>query len=51
MCKSCGCEGANMKIKYKCDCIENDCTCGIIGFKEEPKSTPYCCGVPMKKIK
>jgi hypothetical protein len=28
-----------------------ECNCGVIEFEEEPKATPYCCGVPMKRIK
>ena len=51
MCKSCGCETAGKKIQYKCDCPEEECNCGIIEFDEEPKAIPYCCGVPMKRIK
>lgn len=52
MCKSCGCETAEKKIQYKCDCNEMECSCdSVIEFDEEPKSVPYCCGVPMKKIK
>jgi len=51
MCKSCGCENAGKQIQYECQCPEEDCSCGIIEFDEEPKTTPYCCGVPMKRIK
>ena len=40
MCKSCGCKDAGKAIKYECACTD-----------EEPKATPYCCGVPMKLIK
>lgn len=51
MCKSCGCEDADLPFKYKCDCKDDKCSCeSIIEFKEEPKTPPYCCGVPMKKI-
>lgn len=50
MCKDCGCKEAGKAIQYKCNCTETDCSCGIIEFDEEPKSTPYCCGVPMKRI-
>ncbi len=39
------------KIQYKCKCQENECSCGVIEFDEEPKSTPYCCGVEMERIK
>lgn len=50
MCESCGCKTANKPIKYECQCENKDCSCGIIEFEKEPKSTPYCCGVPMKRI-
>ena len=49
MCNNSGCKVANMKIQYKCDCPDEKCSCGIIEFNEEPKSVPYCCGVPMKR--
>ena len=51
MCKSCGCENAGKPVQYECDCPHEDCSCGIIEFEEEPKATPYCCSVPMKRIK
>lgn len=51
MCKTCGCETAGKSIKYECQCPEEDCSCGVIEFDREPKATPYCCGVPMKRIK
>ncbi len=51
MCKSCGCQDAGKKVQYKCQCSMDECSCGVIEFDEEPKATPYCCGVPMKKIK
>jgi hypothetical protein len=51
MCKTCGCEDSGKPIKYKCQCPEENCTCSVIEFKKDPKATPYCCGVPMKKIK
>lgn len=51
MCKHCGCKEASKPIQYTCDCSEEDCSCGIIEFDTEPTSTPYCCGVPMKRIK
>ena len=51
MCKSCGCQDAGKKIKYECQCSMKDCSCGIIEFEKEPNSTPYCCGVPMKRKK
>ena len=52
MCKSCGCEAADKPVQYKCDCSDEDCNCdSIIEFDEEPKTTPYCCGVRMKRIK
>ncbi len=51
MCKSCGCETAGKPVKYRCTCPEEDCECdSIIEFEEEPKETPLCCGLPMKKI-
>jgi hypothetical protein len=51
MCKDCGCTEAGKPIKYECACEKDTCSCGsIIEFDSEPKSTPYCCGVPMKKI-
>ena len=52
MCEHCGCEAAEMKIQYKCDCGDEQCDCNsIIGFEEEPQSIPHCCGKPMKRIK
>ncbi|MEM0492494.1 MAG: hypothetical protein QXS02_00830 [Candidatus Thermoplasmatota archaeon] len=52
MCNSCGCETKGMRIQYQCDCKNEDCVCGsIIEFEREPKASPYCCGVPMKRIK
>ncbi len=51
MCKNCGCQESGKKIQYKCKCQENECRCGVIEFDEEPKSTPYCCGVEMERIK
>jgi len=51
MCKSCGCENAGKPIQYKCECTADECSCSIIEFDTEPKTTPYCCGVPMKRIK
>jgi len=38
------------RIVYKCDCGDPDCS-HQIEFDEEPKATPYCCGVPMKRVK
>ena len=52
MCNSCGCQAADKPVQYKCDCGEDTCDCdSIIEFDEEPTTTPYCCGVPMKRIK
>jgi len=51
MCKSCGCKDSGKPIKYKCNCTEEDCKCRTIEFDEDPKSTPYCCGVPMEKLR
>jgi len=51
MCESCGCKIANKSVQYECQCEAPECSCGIIEFDEAPKSTPYCCGVPMKRIK
>jgi len=50
MCETCGCGVAGKPIKYECECGE-DCSCSIIEFDKEPKSVPYCCGIPMKKVK
>ena len=51
MCKNCGCKDAGKKIQYECVCPDDNCSCSIIEFDEEPKATPYCCGVPMNRIK
>ena len=51
MCESCGCKISNKPVQYKCQCQDDECSCGIIEFDKEPKSTPYCCGEPMKRIK
>jgi hypothetical protein len=51
MCKNCDCKKSDKPIQYKCNCNENECDCGIIEFDTEPQATPYCCGMPMKKIK
>lgn len=50
MCKTCECETAGKPVQYKCEC-EDECDCHVIEFDDEPKSPPYCCGVPMKRIK
>lgn len=50
-CISCMCEPAAKPVQYKCDCGECGGNCSIIEFDEEPKSVPYCCGVPMRKVK
>ena len=51
MCKSCGCNISEKPVQYECDCKNEDCCCSIIEFNDEPRSMPYCCGIPMKKIK
>ena len=51
MCKNCGCKDAGKKVQYECICKDEECSCGIIEFDEKPTSIPYCCGVPMKRIK
>lgn len=52
MCKSCGCETVGKPIQYMCDCKDKECSCdSIIEFDGVPKVVPYCCGVPMKRIK
>ena len=51
MCKSCGCKISNKPVQYECQCEDDDCDCNIIEFNHEPKSIPYCCGIPMKRIK
>ena len=50
MCDKCGCGGVNKPVVYKCDCGDG-CECSAIGFDSEPNAVPYCCGVPMKRIK
>jgi hypothetical protein len=51
MCKHCGCKTTEKPVQYKCECEEDECNCAVIEFDTEPEATPYCCGVPMKKIK
>ena len=52
MCKSCGCEAIGKPVQYMCDCKDEECSCdSIIEFDEVPKTIPYCCGVPMKRVK
>jgi len=51
MCESCGCKIAEKPVQYECQCTEQECSCGIVEFDEEPKAIPYCCGLPMKRIK
>lgn len=51
MCESCGCKISDKPVQYECQCPDDDCSCGVIEFDKEPKSTPYCCGVKMKRIK
>ena len=46
--KDCGDTGK--PVQYKCEC-KGECGCPIIEFDEAPKAEPYCCGVPMKRIK
>lgn len=49
-CGTCGCSEADKPVQYKCTC-EDDCSCSVIEFDEDPNATPYCCGQPMKRIK
>lgn len=51
MCEGCGCEVAEKPIQYECVCEEDGCNCSIIEFDEGPRAVPYCCGVPMRRIK
>ena len=51
MCKSCGCTLADKPVQYSCVCDEDECECSVIEFDEEPMAVPYCCGVPMKRVK
>jgi hypothetical protein len=48
--ETCGCTPVDKPVQYKCEC-EDDCSCNIIEFDEEPQSVPYCCGAPMKRVK
>ena len=50
MCNTCGCGLADKPVQYKCDCGD-DCDCAVIEFEDVPSQVPYCCGVPMKRIK
>jgi hypothetical protein len=50
-CVICECGTASKPVQYKCGCGECGETCSVIEFDEEPKSVPYCCGVPMKRVK
>jgi hypothetical protein len=50
MCENCGCSAPEKPVQYKCECGD-ECACGTIEFDEEPKSVPYCCGAPMKRVK
>jgi len=50
MCKTCGCAAGDKPVQYKCECGD-ECSCAVIGFDEEPKAVPYCCGAPMKRVK
>ena len=36
MCENCGCENLGKPIQYECECSENECSCGVIEFDEEP---------------
>ena len=51
MCEKCGCKVSDKPVQYECQCEMEECNCGIIEFDKEPKTTPYCCGVPMKRVK
>ena len=50
MCDTCGCSVSNKPVRYQCQC-EDDCNCNVIEFDKDPKSVPYCCWEPMKRIK
>lgn len=50
MCKTCGCNATGKPIQYKCECGP-DCGCGMVEFDADPETVPYCCGVPMKRVK
>lgn len=53
MCETCGCSAVGKPKKpeqYNCGC-EEDYSCSLIEFDKEPKSVPYCCGIPMKRVK
>jgi len=52
MCKTCGCETSDKPVQYRCACEAESCDCDtIIEFDIKPTSDPYCCGVPMIRIK
>jgi len=51
MCETCGCEGADKPVKYRCACGDEDCGCdSIVEFDSVPKERPYCCGKPMERM-
>lgn len=50
MCETCGCGLAGKPVQYECDCGD-DCACSVIEFDQVPSSVPYCCGVPMRRVK
>jgi hypothetical protein len=41
---------ADKLVQYRCDCGD-DCDCSVIEFDEVPSAVPYCCGVPMKRVR
>lgn len=43
-------EPSSERIVYVCDCGDPKCE-HKVEFDKEPKATPYCCGVPMKRVK
>ena len=42
-------EELEKRVQYKCDC--ESCESPIIEFDKEPNEVPFCCGLPMKRIK
>ncbi|MEK7275632.1 MAG: hypothetical protein AAB110_10280 [Candidatus Desantisbacteria bacterium] len=48
--KCCEVEETEKPVKYECNC-GTDCECPIIEFDKEPETVPYCCDVPMKRVK
>jgi hypothetical protein len=50
MCDCCGSKKQEKPVKYECTCTA-DGECPVIEFDEEPETVPYCCDVPMKRVK